>query len=493
MAALRCGHCVDCCDPAPPVRFVEPQQQPQPTFVCQPTTGSGSSSASSTADEWHFDEREQRHHHQSSKYQRQSSAHSSNSNSNSKINHMILNGTQPHLGRHQRHAHAHAHAHAPGGYPATQNCSRRHFAQDSNENQHHGTCHQIQRGSNAAVHYSSTSTSTGRAGGAGAGANSEEYRSLHGSQNIMPSSIRQRRGMSCLSLLQLPKKCTNVDPRRHKAIRPLSLDKIDSIYSSSSSSRKDFVLGRERREEEGEDCHLRTSGGGKRLRVDSNKPFMTGSKVGISYFLNPELSVRSSSGSDPVDYHRRLWEEPTTTSRSQQPYLSSRGDDNNHYHNNNNNNNNRGFRAPPTYSTGRGRFYAEQQSSRLVDWRTGGAGAGSASASIRATGTNRIISKASSRRMGRTLLGTSHSFSRGKGERERIRSFSVSPPSVLCTHPKAPSLWSPNPLQDHQPEFILEGTTHSSVAWQQNYHDPKPSGSYWNPPYPARGAQQQLL
>jgi len=40
-----------------------------------------------------------------------------------------------------------------------------------------------------------------------------EYRSLRDSIDIAPSLIRQKRGLDCLALVQLPKKCTNVDTR----------------------------------------------------------------------------------------------------------------------------------------------------------------------------------------------------------------------------------------------------------------------------------------
>lgn len=470
MTGMRCGHCVDCCDPAPPLRFVEQQH---PLVVCQPTT---TTSSSSGADEWHFEER----HGQRQKQQKQ---HQSKSHSNSKkINHMILNGTQQH---------------PPG---RAKDCSRRHFAQDGSN--HSSSSSSVFQNPNHPIGASATSSGGFRV--VVGGGSSEEYRSLHGSENIMPSPLRQRRGLSCLGLLQLPTKCTNVDPRRHKWIRPLSLNnKNDSIYQN----RKDFVLGRETRARGGvtscaaaaattgasSTAVLKTSGG-KRLRVDSSKPFMTGSNVGISYFLNPELSVRphtSASGSDSVvDYDRsRLWDQSTTRSSHQQ-YIANNANDyqlrsidagtrgGDHYYYDAGKkqlSGSGGFTVrmlPPTdSSTGRGRFYLEQNeppAARLVDWRKGGAASGGLRGLRPTTATSSNGSHF--RRLGRT---------KGKST-ERIRSFSVSPPSVLCTHPKAPSLWSPNPLQWHQ-----------QTAADQQEEPPKPS---WNYPYPpaARRVQQLL-
>merc|ERR1719460_2700346 len=101
---------------------------------------------------------------------------------------------------------------------------------------------------------------------------SVEYRSLRESQDIMPSAVRQRRGLPCLGLIQLPRKCTNVDPKRSARVLAVPPPQRQQETTTSSSART------------------------KRLKkaavVDAcHRPFMTGSKVGISYFLNPAISM----------------------------------------------------------------------------------------------------------------------------------------------------------------------------------------------------------
>ncbi|QDZ23558.1 hypothetical protein HOP50_10g60970 [Chloropicon primus] len=57
-----------------------------------------------------------------------------------------------------------------------------------------------------------------------------EYRSLLGSQDVAPSPLRLRRRLACLSLLQLPRKCTNVDLKRGSKIIPVA--SAPRVYAS---------------------------------------------------------------------------------------------------------------------------------------------------------------------------------------------------------------------------------------------------------------------
>jgi len=153
-----------------------------------------------------------------------------------------------------------------------------------------------------------------------------EYRSLYDSQDIMPSSIRQRRGLACLALLQLPKKRTNVDPKNHKNIKAVHLCKT----SAQTHHQLHHQLHRQQQQQQQQQVYARryhrrertsarraawapgtrayrsqtqkSTNAGKRSRadidiVDMNRhlqPFTAGSGVDIQYFLNPGISASAS-------------------------------------------------------------------------------------------------------------------------------------------------------------------------------------------------------
>ena len=120
---------------------------------------------------------------------------------------------------------------------------------------------------------------------------SVEYRSLRESQDIMPSAVRQRRGLPCLGLIQLPRKCTNVDPKRSArvlAVPPPPQQRQQDATTSSTAA----ASAEPRYSKVACSSSVRTKRLKKAAVVDAcHRPFMTGSKVGISYFLNPAISM----------------------------------------------------------------------------------------------------------------------------------------------------------------------------------------------------------
>ena len=118
---------------------------------------------------------------------------------------------------------------------------------------------------------------------------SVEYRSLRESQDIMPSAVRQRRGLPCLGLIQLPRKCTNVDPKRSARVLAVPPPQRQQETTTSSTAAASAEL---RYSKVACSSSARTKRLKKAAVVDAcHRPFMTGSKVGISYFLNPAISM----------------------------------------------------------------------------------------------------------------------------------------------------------------------------------------------------------
>ena len=155
---------------------------------------------------------------------------------------------------------------------------------------------------NSSVYYKDEWNNSGNKMGLGASrmcSSWYEYRSLESSINIMPSPIRQRRGLPCLSLIQLPKKRTNVDPKKHNKIqrlyvcgeevnasgkryRPVEME-TDSGYHQHEQPQLRPLDHNQYSHEHYQQQQYRTYGNSR--PAEYQRPFMTGSKVGISYFL----------------------------------------------------------------------------------------------------------------------------------------------------------------------------------------------------------------
>merc|ERR1711977_818237 len=97
----------------------------------------------------------------------------------------------------------------------------------------------------------------------------------------------QRRGLPCLSLIQLPKKRTNVDPKKHNKIQRLYVCG-EEVNASGKRYRPvemetDSGYHHQYSHEHYQQQQYRTYGNSR--PAEYQRPFMTGSKVGISYFL----------------------------------------------------------------------------------------------------------------------------------------------------------------------------------------------------------------